>query len=596
MGKKKSTVFRKGSNKQSDVSDGKINAIKTWDDIEHDSEDDFHEARGNILLDGKESDEDDQSEHEIYGLDGLDSQPDSSSEEEDVEAEQDDSTDATTWGTSKKAYYNADEGSDLDEMREEEEEALKIQKQRLADMDEADFVDDTLSGWGIGAEANKEVDRQMVENVTKELDDISFDMSSSVAARRKNLPVVEKIKILQNESPELLDLLNEFKDKTSTMGELKQMVDQISDNNKQDHEAAKFILFQYQLLMNYLTNISFYFSLKAAGANNIRNHPVIGALVELRAAIEKMEKLEKKLQPQLIDFIEHIDETAENTDSKHMKTATITKAKKSSNKKVILNQQQSSDEEEYELDFDDDGAFSDDDIQQDATDIEKEFKSLKKQAKKRKRNMNDNDFGDLDMMEQVDMEDKLAKKRSIRDYVSKIESKQARQQSKYQGDSDLPYKERNLRQKKGVAQPQDKSADLDDQEWNEQDALDATDAWVEDGDTGDQDDYSKAAKKIANKKANKQAAYDATRAPVMDSNYVVEDGHKRLASWQILKNKGLTPHRKKENRNGRVKKRHQYEQKMKKLSSVRQVVKPLAGTYGGESTGIRSNVSRSVKL
>jgi U3 small nucleolar RNA-associated protein 3 len=82
---------------------------------------------------------------------------------------------ATTWGTSKKAYYNADEGSDLDEMREEEEEALKIQKQRLADMDEADFMDDTLSGWGIGAEANKEADRQLVESVTKDLDDISFE-------------------------------------------------------------------------------------------------------------------------------------------------------------------------------------------------------------------------------------------------------------------------------------------------------------------------------------------------------------------------------------------------------------------------------------
>ncbi|CAO3590132.1 unnamed protein product [Absidia cylindrospora] len=595
MGKKKSTVFRKGASKQNDISNGKINAINTWDDIEHDSEDDFHEARESILLNGKEFDEEEQSEHEIYG---LDNQPDSSSEEEEEEeeAEQDESADATTWGTLKKAYYNADEGSDLDEMREEEEEALKIQKQRLADMDEADFMDGTLSGWGLGAEANKEVDRQMVENVTKELDDISFDMSSSVAARRKNLPVAEKIKILQNESPELLDLLNEFKDKTSTMGELKKMLGQISDNNRQDHEAAKFILFQYQLLMNYLTNISFYFSLKAAGTNNIRNHPVIGALVELRGAIEKMEKLEKKLQPQLIDFIEHIDEPTENTVRKHTKTATTIKAKKHSNKKVVLDQQQSSDEEDYGLDFDDDDTFSDDDIQQDANDIEKEFKSLKKQVKKRKRNMDDNDFGDLDVMEQVDMEDKLAKKRSIRDYVSKIESKQARQQSKYQGDSDLPYKERNLRQKKGVAQPQDKSADLDDQEWNEQDALDATDGHVDDGDADDQDDYSKAAKKIANRKANKQAAYDATRAPVMDSNYKVEDGHKRLASWQILKNKGLTPHRKKENRNGRVKKRHQYEQKMKKLSSVRQVVKPLAGTYGGESTGIKSNVSRSVKL
>lgn len=133
---------------------------------------------------------------------------------------------------------------------------------------------------------------------------------------------------------------------------------------------------------------------------------------------------------------------------------------------------------------------------------------------------------------------------------------------------------------------------MDNQDWDEQDTRDAKDDIADD----DQDDYSKAVKNNASRKAMKQAAYDATRAPVMDSNYQVDDGHKRLASYQILKNKGLTPHRKKENRNGRVKKRHQYEQKMKKLSSVRQVVKPLSGTYGGESTGIKSNVSRSVKL
>ncbi|KAI8341148.1 Sas10 C-terminal domain-containing protein [Chlamydoabsidia padenii] len=590
MGKKKSTVFRKGSTKNNTIDDGKINAINTWDDIEHDSEDEFHKSRGNILLEGQESDQEELSEHEIYGLNGLDDQPDSSSSEEEEEEEQEEPAEATTWGTSKKAYYNADEGSDLDEMREEEEEALKIQKQRLADMDETDFMDDTLSGWGIGAEANKEADRQLVESVTKDLDDISFDMATSVAARRKNLPVAEKIKILQNESPELLDLLNEFKDKTETMTNLKSLIGDINKNGKKDHEAAKFIVFQYQLLMNYLTNISFYLALKAAGTSNIRDHPVIGALVELRSVIEKMEKLETKLQPQLQHFIEHI------SDPINTNTTTFNKVKKTSSKKsarsVSLDQQ--SDEEEEGSDFysaNSDFVESDEGDDQNADAIEQEFKSLKKQANKRKRVMPDNDFGDLDMMEEVDMEDKIAKKRSIRDYVAKIETKQARQQSKYQGDSDLPYKERNQRQKKGVAQPQDKSADLDNQDWDEQDTRDALS-----DDDNDQDDYSKAAKSNASRKAMKQAAYDATRAPVMDSNYQVDDGHKRLASYQILKNKGLTPHRKKENRNGRVKKRHQYEQKMKKLSSVRQVVKPLAGTYGGESTGIKSNVSRSVKL
>ncbi len=78
------------------------------------------------------------------------------------------------WGTSKKAYYNADEASDIEEMREEEEEALRIQKEQLAHMDEEDFVDDTLPGWGLGAANDTEADKKLVEGVTKDLEDISF--------------------------------------------------------------------------------------------------------------------------------------------------------------------------------------------------------------------------------------------------------------------------------------------------------------------------------------------------------------------------------------------------------------------------------------
>ena len=76
------------------------------------------------------------------------------------------------------------------------------------------------------------------------------------------------------------------------------------------------------------------------------------------------------------------------------------------------------------------------------------------------------------------------------------------------------------------------------------------------------------------------------------------DGEKRKASWKILANKGLTPHRKKENRNPRVKKRLRYEKAMKKLSSFRRVVvdKSAVGAYGGELTGIKANLTRSVKF
>lgn len=40
MGKKKTPVFRQGKDKASSKDSGKVKAIRTWDDVEHDSEDD----------------------------------------------------------------------------------------------------------------------------------------------------------------------------------------------------------------------------------------------------------------------------------------------------------------------------------------------------------------------------------------------------------------------------------------------------------------------------------------------------------------------------------------------------------------------------
>jgi U3 small nucleolar RNA-associated protein 3 len=64
------------------------------------------------------------------------------------------------------------------------------------------------------------------------------------------------------------------------------------------------------------------------------------------------------------------------------------------------------------------------------------------------------------------------------------------------------------------------------------------------------------------------------------------------------KNKGLTPRRKKEVRNPRVKKRMRFDEKKKKLASIKAVYKGGEGRggYGGEFTGIKKDLVKSVKL
>ena len=72
---------------------------------------------------------------------------------------------------------------------------------------------------------------------------------------------------------------------------------------------------------------------------------------------------------------------------------------------------------------------------------------------------------------------------------------------------------------------------------------------------------------------------------------------RRGINYQISKNKGLTPHRKKGNRNARVKKRNQYDKALQRRKGAVQEVKVGIGSYyPGEINGIKSDVSKSRKF
>ena len=120
------------------------------------------------------------------------------------------------------------------------------------------------------------------------------------------------------------------------------------------------------------------------------------------------------------------------------------------------------------------------------------------------------------------------------------------------------------------------------------------------GDDNKEDDYydlisSKAVQRKAEKVAQSAAEPENRLTRCEDGND--QDSGKRKVSYAIAKNKGLAPQRKKEVRNPRVKKRKRYEEKRKKLGSVRQVWRGEEGKgYEGEKTGIKGGLVRSVKL
>jgi U3 small nucleolar RNA-associated protein 3 len=121
--------------------------------------------------------------------------------------------------------------------------------------------------------------------------------------------------------------------------------------------------------------------------------------------------------------------------------------------------------------------------------------------------------------------------------------------------------------------------------------------------TRDEQDAVQFYKAVRQQKENSESEGDtdedkpARDAPVADiqENEEQETG-KRAINYQISKNKGLTPHRSKEQRNPRVKHRMKFRKaQIRRKGAIREPRKELK-RYGGEMSGIKATVVRSVKL
>lgn len=117
----------------------------------------------------------------------------------------------------------------------------------------------------------------------------------------------------------------------------------------------------------------------------------------------------------------------------------------------------------------------------------------------------------------------------------------------------------------------------------------------DDGDDIDDPFYAAVSKKSKSKKQAKKELYKV--APKFPRTDIEIDGE-RAINKTIMKNRGLVAHKSKLNRNPRVKKREQYRKALiRRKGAVREVRAPEEGYhYGGESTGVKTNLSKSRKL
>ncbi|GAA5957912.1 hypothetical protein JCM3765_006201 [Sporobolomyces pararoseus] len=225
------------------------------------------------------------------------------------------------------------------------------------------------------------------------------------------------------------------------------------------------------------------------------------------------------------------------------------------------------------------------------------------------------DYLDPSALSHGDLADKASTRHSLRFHVSQVAQKAARRErlaTAVGGDDDVPRRSKEQARREVLKKQQHGAKEangegLDGGDWDEEDrkaakAVRGAVSGADDGENDDDDDYYDLVKmeKDEGRKA-KKAKYDgdraAEKAEIEALSASMADGP-RGATRQILANKGLTPRRKKENRNARVKKRLRYDKAQKKLSSMKATYKggEARTGYEGEGSGISRKTVKSRQL
>jgi len=587
----------------------------------------------------------DVEEEDDYGTESPDGDAGPSQKRQRQESESEASApsedeDAGGWGASKRDYYNADTIETEADALEEEAEARRLQQKRLQGMSEADFGFDQaewLQAQGTGEDNNEANDQGSVVTEVLPQFKVTEDMKPE-----------DRIRILRTRYPEFEPLSKEFlelqpmhKDLAIAAAGAEAIIrhdrSPHSLTHGKEHTQVKsgvtsVAMIKFRAVSAYLGALSMYFALLTSTSKSsqsvlmamppaeLSDHAVMDRLVRCRQVWEKVKDLQIPDTTKTLPNGTSVDEDTQGildsqdkdqTEVTDLPTSQPAKKKRKTKAQRIAEAAQAEAEARRA---------------ERAQKVEEELASLSQltnNTTKRKPNSSsltqpppgndaDSDFGEETTLTAHEAAEKAKRKKSLRFYTSQIRQKANKRDAAGRdagGDADLPYRER-LRdrqarlnaeaEQRGKSKSMAKGAPLG----GDSDEEDRRVAMELRGKGGSEDDYydlvaARSKKKKAEKKeladAHRQALESGGRVEVKEE--LAPDG-KRAITYTIEKNKGLAPKRKKDVRNPRVKKRKKFEEKKKKLGSMRQVYRGGEGKggYGGELTGIKKGLVKSVKL
>lgn len=524
------------------------------------------------------------SDEEVMGFRPSDSEDDSEDDLQETQNGEGAEEEQEGWGRGE--LYGADDISDDEDRALEAAEVLKLQKKQAKLMKESDF----LGEWA-------------ADDSDDEEDGEAADVATGGRGVREAIPEKpigsmtpkEQYDQLVRFNPELVLMNAELERMTEEQAELEQ-------------EAAGEIRdVKMTALRTYVGCLSAYFALflgaVANGKANLKDHVVMEGILKARemwrmaseiGAVEAdeddMEGLEDVSDAEL-----EVDSDAELSDASDASDdLDLSRFRRRPAEEVEV------EEEVAEVDSEDDLA------------LPTSFKAKKSKSKITAVP----DYGEH-AINAIDQADKEKRKRDLRFYTAKIDKQaRGREREEIEGDADLPYQDRwyerqqQLKERQAAHVKDSGEHDLydsgeedgqgagGDDSADDYDDMPAKGAKGAKGDVEDDEFIAGLKAQKQQRKADREAMHevylDAKKGKI-DVDKLDANG-KRAINYQILKNKGLTPHRKKENRNSRVKKRIKYDKAKKKLASTRAVYKEPTGAYAGEKTGIKKNLARSTKF
>ena len=520
-----------------------------------------------------------------------------------------DDEDAGGWGSSKWDYYNADNIETEADAMEEEAEAKRLQQKKLQKMSEADFGFDE-NEW-LDAD-NADDDNDVVTEVLKDVD-ITADMGTE-----------ERLSLLNTRYPEFESLANEFLKLQPVLEDLRLEADTMATSKSSTKSGRRLVTAKLRALAAYLGALTMYFAVltsasKACNSKSsaldpmeLQDHTVMESLLQCRQLWSKVMHLMPSLETEPEEDVMNTegDMLPANDDNAAplSREPESKKSRKERARELAAAEASRSRAERIRA--------VEEELQDLSSLLPKVKKSSKSSAVKPTATTaeSDSDFGEEESLSARSLAEKAAKKKSLRFYTSQIAQKVNRRADAGRdagGDADLPYRERlRDRQARLNAEAEKRGKKLD--EYGRGAALggdedgyeDADDTEVANAVRGEEDDYyDMVAQTSRKRKADKAARYAAIAAAKAAGKQVRvvegevgEDG-KRAIGYVIEKNKGLAKP-KKDVRNPRVKKRKKFEEKKKKLASMRAVYKGGEGRggYGGEKTGIKTGLVKSIKL